>query len=143
PSLCRKVNDPRQVQYHEVSRPNREPVGVVPCDASQRGFDIGWLPHFDRPKGKAKRARRRFRMIVERREAGEGRVPDDRDSRNLRHRLLEQLYLLAAELGRLNGHPSDISAGTGEARDEPVADWIDRSDHHDWNRGGRLSSSKN
>jgi hypothetical protein len=61
------------------------------------------------------------------------RVPDDRDSSQLRDGLFQELHAFSAELGKAEGEPRHVSARLREILDEARADRIAHRDHHDRN----------
>jgi hypothetical protein len=66
-----------------------------------------------------------------------GWIPQDNDAGKLRHRLLEQLQSLGAELRQHDRESRDVAARLREIGDEAGSDRIGDDGHHDRDRGRR------
>src|SRR5438309_2898940 len=64
-------------------------------------------------------------------------MPENGDPNGRRNTRVQEFEALGAEFGLKHGHPCDVSAGSGEARDVAGPYWICMADEDDGNGGCR------
>src|SRR5712692_1282702 len=125
-----------------LARPYGETVGALLPDLRERRLEITGLFEFNRHECDAECPGCELRVLVVGHEAGEARLPDDRETRELGDRLFEQLHQFPAKLWGLDRHSRDVTTRPREACYKPVGGWLRRGEHDNGDGTGRLFSGK-
>src|SRR5215472_9972108 len=117
------------VDIEPGAREDLNGLGVAITRCPERAVEIGGLPDFDEPRMEAQGLGRRDRTgyLV----APKGLIPQERETREPRDRIDQELNLLRDNLLVLRSEASDVAARMGEAADEAGCDRVDEQGGND------------
>jgi len=133
-----KVYDPLEVPVRQPILAKAERMGPMLEDGGKGAAELIGMAHRHRLQLQSEGPGIRLQLGELERKGRIGRIEEERDAGDLRHRFLQELQAFAREPDGIGFYPRDVAAGLRQARDEPLIHQHGGACRHDRHRRGRL-----